>query len=277
MKSERFRAVANKKTTTEEVTKSEKVLESKTIDKEAIVAKVETYKETEYPIELVDKQGHMTTEYVRVFIGLRNNSCQGRALVLLSNDRLYSVLTLSTKRILYSEELSVSKINAMDSIVQTHSKLIELLNSKVKELSTMTKTRRLIGLCKYLIDRDSQLSFSDAKDLDYCFDFGKKRWLYYSAALESWILLPKGWQKLNKIERYEFSLSEYTYEGLEIGNRVGCIATNKCYQWTGEAWEEIASPKDELGDEYLVLQSALEPNSLSYKTLVYSVTGWFCI
>lgn len=246
---------------------------------EAETAIVKTYEVDEYPIDVVTEDSTITKESIRVLIGIRDQDLNGSYILILSNNKIYLTKSVKANRLLSSEELSVGKILAMDTIIKLHSEQIKLMSVKLNEHVARTeKSRRLIGSCDYFVLNDDQLKQIKAKDLQRCFHYERGRWLYYSEALESWVLFPKGWQKLTNVERYNYDLrleveaNKDNKDFYEVGETVGCLDTNKCYQWNGEVWEEIADPKDEFGDEYVVKYMAIRDYTSGI--LVYSATGW---
>ena len=235
---------------------------------------VETYNEGEYQIEVIAKDGTAEKVDVRVFIGIRNHENNGRAIIICSNNKIYSTLTLKANRVMYDEEINAGKIMAMNTMIKLHSEQIAAMASVQENLLRRLKgSRRLIGQCEYFVLDDHQLKSVHAKDLERCFHFGKKRWLYYSAALESWVLLPKGWQKLTNVERFGLDVAYTDTSILEVGETVGVLDSGKCYQWNGETWDEIAEPIDEPGDEYVV-KYMLTYEKSSTGALIYCATGW---
>ena len=207
---------------------------------------------------------------VRVLIGIANGLC----IFILSNNKLYIAKNDKTNAVTYSEELDVYDIMAMKQIIELHSTQIQALSKTLKELGEKNSLTRIINKCTYLVLDDNQLNSVDPKDMETAFHYGKKRWLYYSKALESWVLLPKGWQKLVNIERFGLDVVYTDTSILEIGETVGVLDNQRCYQWNGVAWDEIATPIDEVGDTYMVQYLLTYDKESSPGTLVYTATGW---
>lgn len=235
---------------------------------------IETYEPGEYPIEVAYSNGTSEKVDVRVFIGIRTNENDGRAIIICSNNKIYSTLTLKAKRVMFDEEIDAGKITAIDKLTYLFRQQIDELAAVQNNLLLKLKgARHLIGMCQYFVLDDHQLNALNPKDLERCFHYGKKRWLYYSKALESWVLLPKGWQKLTNVERFGLDVAYTDTSILEVGETVGVLDSGKCYQWNGESWDEIAQPIDEPGDEYVV-RYMLTYDKSSTGALIYSATGW---
>lgn len=277
MKSERFKAAPNTKVEATQMSIGDMNMESSPAKVDTAVIK--TYKEGEYPIEVLEKEGiqeegGLKSAWVRVLIGIRDEALEGVCILILSNNKIYVTNFLKTNRVTYDEELDVGKLMSLSTMVQLHSKQIGTLSGNLSWLLDAVKSpRRLIGKCTYVVMDDTQLGRLKPEDLEYCFHFGKKRWLYYSKALDSWVLLPKGWQKLTNVERFDLDIAYQDTSILEVGETVGCLKTEKCYQWNGENWDEIAIPVNEPGDEYLV-QQLFTKEKVSVGTLLYTMTGW---
>lgn len=267
MKSDRFKGAPTPEEIAENFDLSEESLPP--IENNALV---KTFLPTEYPIEVYTKSKKVEEAYVRVLIGVCEEDLKGTYILILSNNKIYVTDSITSKRVMYDEELSVGDIVALTTASKLHTTQIKTITEELNSLkSKVACSRKLIGACEYLVFNDIDLKYLHPKDFELCFHVGKNRWLYYSDAMASWVLLPKGWQKLTKVEREEPEIYS-TYEK-EVGEAVGYLDTKNVYQFDGKTWNKIAEPTDEIGDEYLVQYIHTNENT-SKGSLIYTTTGW---
>lgn len=236
------------------------------------------YGPTEFPVTIVQENGLEVVEHVRVYLGRDNGN------LLVTNDgRLYLVNGLPNK-VSYDREINTVKINQAVSLMNLFNKrlgdmtelksnkmtLVEAINELIERVNC---PRRLLGYVEFLIFTDDELEKFVPKDLDLCFNYQKKRFMYYSAALGKWTYLPEGWQKCTNVYRHEADMQFDDESVLEVGETIGCLDTNRVWRWNGEIWTELAPLRNEIGDEFIV-QYALLNGQLKSLTVVYTGRGW---
>ena len=236
------------------------------------------YGPTEFPVTIVQENGLEVVEHVRVYLGRDNGN------LLVTNDgRLYLVNGLPNK-VSYDREINPVQINQAVSLMNLFNKrlgdmtelkssrmtLVEAINELIERVNC---PRRLLGYVEFLIFTDDELEKFVPKDLDLCFNYQKKRFMYYSAALGKWTYLPEGWQKCTNVYRHEADMQFDDESVLEVGETIGCLDTGKVYRWNGEIWTELAPLRNEIGDEFIV-QYALLNGQLKSLTVVYTGRGW---
>lgn len=236
------------------------------------------YGPTEFPVTIVQENGLEVVEHVRVYLGRDNGN------LLVTNDgRLYLVNGLPNK-VSYDREINPVQINRAVSLMNLFNKrlgdmtelksnkmtLVEAINELIERVNC---PRRLLGYVEFLIFTDDELEKFVPKDLDLCFNYQKKRFMYYSAALGKWTYLPEGWQKCTNVYRHEADMQFDDESVLEVGETIGCLDTNRVWRWNGEIWTELAPLRDEIGDEFIV-QYALLNGQLKSLTVVYTGRGW---
>lgn len=236
------------------------------------------YGPTEFPVTIVQENGLEVVEHVRVYLGRDNGN------LLVTNDgRLYLVNGLPSK-VSYDRELNPVQINQAVSLMNLFNKrlgdmtelksnkmtLVEAINELIERVNC---PRRLLGYVEFLIFTDDELEKFVPKDLDLCFNYQKKRFMYYSAALGKWTYLPEGWQKCTNVYRHEADMQFDDESVLEVGETIGCLDTNRVWRWNGEIWTELAPLRNEIGDEFIV-QYALLNGQLKSLTVVYTGRGW---
>lgn len=236
------------------------------------------YGPTEFPVTIVQENGLEVVEHVRVYLGRDNGN------LLVTNDgRLYLVNGLPSK-VSYDREINPVQINQAVSLMNLFNKrlgdmtelksnkmtLVEAINELIERVNC---PRRLLGYVEFLIFTDDELEKFVPKDLDLCFNYQKKRFMYYSAALGKWTYLPEGWQKCTNVYRHEADMQFDDESVLEVGETIGCLDTNRVWRWNGEIWTELAPLRDEIGDEFIV-QYALLNGQLKSLTVVYTGRGW---
>ena len=236
------------------------------------------YGPTEFPVTIVQENGLEVVEHVRVYLGRDNGN------LLVTNDgRLYLVNGLPSK-VSYDREINPVQINQAVSLMNLFNKrlgdmtelksnkmtLVEAINELIERVNC---PRRLLGYVEFLIFTDDELEKFVPKDLDLCFNYQKKRFMYYSAALGKWTYLPEGWQKCTNVYRHEADMQFDDKSVLEVGETIGCLDTNRVWRWNGEIWTELAPLRNEIGDEFIV-QYALLNGQLKSLTVVYTGRGW---
>lgn len=236
------------------------------------------YGPTEFPVTIVQENGLKVVEHVRVYLGRDNGN------LLVTNDgRLYLVNGLPSK-VSYDREINPVQINQAVSLMNLFNKrlgdmtelksnkmtLVEAINELIERVNC---PRRLLGYVEFLIFTDDELEKFVPKDLDLCFNYQKKRFMYYSAALGKWTYLPEGWQKCTNVYRHEADMQFDDESVLEVGETIGCLDTNRVWRWNGEVWTELAPLRNEIGDEFIV-QYALLNGQLKSLTVVYTGRGW---
>lgn len=236
------------------------------------------YGPTEFPVTIVQENGLEVVEHVRVYLGRDNGN------LLVTNDgRLYLVNGLPSK-VSYDREINPVQINQAVSLMNLFNKrlgdmtelksnkmtLVEAINELIERVNC---PRRLLGYVEFLIFTDDELEKFVPKDLDLCFNYQKKRFMYYSAALGKWTYLPEGWQKCTNVYRHEADMQFDDEIVLEVGETIGCLDTNRVWRWNGEIWTELAPLRNEIGDEFIV-QYALLNGQLKSLTVVYTGRGW---
>lgn len=236
------------------------------------------YGPTEFPVTIVQENGLEVVEHVRVYLGRDNGN------LLVTNDgRLYFVNGLPNK-VSYDREINPVQINQAVSLMNLFNKrlgdmtelksnrmtLVEAINELIERVNC---PRRLLGYVEFLIFTDDELEKFVPKDLDLCFNYQKKRFMYYSAALGKWTYLPEGWQKCTNVYRHEADMQFDDESVLEVGETIGCLDTNRVWRWNGEIWTELAPLRNEIGDEFIV-QYALLNGQLKSLTVVYTGRGW---
>ena len=236
------------------------------------------YGPTEFPVTIVQENGLEVVEHVRVYLGRDNGN-----LIVTNDGRLYLVNGLPSK-VSYDREINTVKINQAVSLMNLFNKrlgdmtelksnkmtLVEAINELIERVNC---PRRLLGYVEFLIFTDDELEKFVPKDLDLCFNYQKKRFMYYSAALGKWTYLPEGWQKCTNVYRHEADMQFDDESVLEVGETIGCLDTNRVWRWNGEIWTELAPLRNEIGDEFIV-QYALLNGQLKSLTVVYTGRGW---
>lgn len=236
------------------------------------------YGPTEFPVTIVQENGLEVVEHVRVYLGRDNGN-----LIVTNDGRLYLVNGLPNK-VSYDREINSVQINQAVSLMNLFNKrlgdmtelksnkmtLVEAINELIERVNC---PRRLLGYVEFLIFTDDELEKFVPKDLDLCFNYQKKRFMYYSAALGKWTYLPEGWQKCTNVYRHEADMQFDDESVLEVGETIGCLDTNRVWRWNGEIWTELAPLCNEIGDEFIV-QYALLNGQLKSLTVVYTGRGW---
>ena len=236
------------------------------------------YGPTEFPVTIVQENGLEVVEHVRVYLGRDNGN-----LIVTNDGRLYFVNGLPNK-VSYDREINPVQINQAVSLMNLFNKrlgdmtelksnkmtLVEAINELIERVNC---PRRLLGYVEFLIFTDDELEKFVPKDLDLCFNYQKKRFMYYSAALGKWTYLPEGWQKCTNVYRHEADMQFDDESVLEVGETIGCLDTNRVWRWNGEIWTELAPLRNEIGDEFIV-QYALLNGQLKSLTVVYTGRGW---
>lgn len=236
------------------------------------------YGPTEFPVTIVQENGLEVVEHVRVYLGRDNGN-----LIVTNDGRLYLVNGLPSK-VSYDREINPVQINQAVSLMNLFNKrlgdmtelksnkmtLVEAINELIERVNC---PRRLLGYVEFLIFTDDELEKFVPKDLDLCFNYQKKRFMYYSAALGKWTYLPEGWQKCTNVYRHEADMQFDDESVLGVGETIGCLDTNRVWRWNGEIWTELAPLRNEIGDEFIV-QYALLNGQLKSLTVVYTGRGW---
>lgn len=236
------------------------------------------YGPTEFPVTIVQENGLEVVEHVRVYLGRDNGN-----LIVTNDGRFYLVNGLPSK-VSYDREINPVQINQAVSLMNLFNKrlgdmtelksnkmtLVEAINELIERVNC---PRRLLGYVEFLIFTDDELEKFVPKDLDLCFNYQKKRFMYYSAALGKWTYLPEGWQKCTNVYRHEADMQFDDESVLEVGETIGCLDTNRVWRWNGEIWTELAPLRNEIGDEFIV-QYALLNGAFKSLTVVYTGRGW---
>ena len=236
------------------------------------------YGPTEFPVTIVQENGLEVVEHIRVCLGRDNGN-----LIVTNDGRFYLVNGLPNK-VSYDREINPVQINQAVSLMNLFNKrlgdmtelksnkmtLVEAINELIERVNC---PRRLLGYVEFLIFTDDELEKFVPKDLDLCFNYQKKRFMYYSAALGKWTYLPEGWQKCTNVYRHEADMQFDDESVLEVGETIGCLDTNRVWRWNGEIWTELAPLRNEIGDEFIV-QYALLNGQLKSLTVVYTGRGW---
>ena len=236
------------------------------------------YGPTEFPVTIVQENGLEVVEHVRVYLGRDNGN------LLVTNDGRFYLVNGLPNKVSYDREINTVKINQAVSLMNLFNKrlgdmtelksnkmtLVEAINELIERVNC---PRRLLGYVEFLIFTDDELEKFVPKDLDLCFNYQKKRFMYYSAALGKWTYLPEGWQKCTNVYRHEADMQFDDESVLEVGETIGCLDTNRVWRWNGEIWTELAPLRNEIGDEFIV-QYALLNGQLKSLTVVYTGRGW---
>ena len=236
------------------------------------------YGPTEFPVTIVQENGLEVVEHVRVYLGRDNGN------LLVTNDGRFYLVNGLPNKVSYDREINTVKINQAVSLMNLFNKrlgdmtelksnkmtLVEAINELIERVNC---PRRLLGYVEFLIFTDDELEKFVPKDLDLCFNYQKKRFMYYSAALGKWTYLPEGWQKCTNVYRHEADMQFDDESVLEVGETIGCLDTNRVWRWNGEIWAELAPLRNEIGDEFIV-QYALLNGQLKSLTVVYTGRGW---
>ena len=236
------------------------------------------YGPTEFPVTIVQENGLEVVEHVRVYLGRDNGN------LLVTNDGRFYLVNGLPNKVSYDREINTVKINQAVSLMNLFNKrlgdmtelksnkmtLVEAINELIERVNC---PRRLLGYVEFLIFTDDELEKFVPKDLDLCFNYQKKRFMYYSVALGKWTYLPEGWQKCTNVYRHEADMQFDDESVLEVGETIGCLDTNRVWRWNGEIWTELAPLRNEIGDEFIV-QYALLNGQLKSLTVVYTGRGW---
>lgn len=237
------------------------------------------YGPTEYPVKIKEADGSESDRFIRLTITIGSNG----ALIAVNDGRLF-LIDYTANVITYDREINTVKINQAISLMNKFNAYIgdttELKSNKLTLVDTLNELiervncpRRLLGYVKFLIFTDEELKKFTPEDMDLCFDYQKKRFMYYSAALGKWTYLPEGWQKCTNVYRHEADMQFDDPSILEVGETLGCLDTGKVYRWNGEIWTELAELTDDIGDE-LIVQYAFVAGQLKSLTVVKTGTGW---
>lgn len=236
------------------------------------------YGPTEFPVTIVQENGLEVVEHVRVYLGRDNGN------LLVTNDGRFYLVNGLPNKVSYDREINTVKINQAVSLMNLFNKrlgdMTELKSNKITLVEAINELiervncpRRLLGYVEFLIFTDDELEKFVPKDLDLCFNYQKKRFMYYSAALGKWTYLPEGWQKCTNVYRHEADMQFDDESVLAVGETIGCLDTNRVWRWNGEIWTELAPLRNEIGDEFIV-QYALLNGQLKSLTVVYTGRGW---
>ena len=237
------------------------------------------YGPTEYPVKIKESDGIENERFIRLTITVGGKG----ALVAINDGRLF-LIDYNADVISYDREINTVKINQAISLMNKFNAYIgdttELKSNKLTLVDTLNELiervncpRRLLGYVKFLIFTDKELEKFAPEDMDLCFDYQKKRFMYYSGALSKWTYLPIGWQKCTNIYRHELDMQFDDLTILEVGETLGCLDTGKVYRWNGEIWTELADLTDDVGDEFIV-QYALVAGQFKSLTVVKTGAGW---
>lgn len=213
---------------------------------------VQTYANSEVAIKVSNGQ-NITNEYVRLRFGTNT----GKQIVLLDNNKFYMIEN-STQVIQPEHELSASLLfEALNDIARIKNIIGNLLilntNNKntiieaINEISSkLTSTRTLKGRLKFVSD-DKDPKY--VEDLDIRFNNNIQRFEYFSD-VDSWTVLPIGWQKLNNIVRSRDYLPSEPNEN----DTYGILNEDIILIYKSGEWTEVLAKDDEIGDEYIVQQ-----------------------
>ena len=237
------------------------------------------YGPTEYPVKIKEADGTESERFIRLTITVGGKS----ALVAVNDGRLF-LIEYNAEIISYDREINTVKINQAISLMNKFNAYIgdttKLKSNKLTLVDTLNELiervncpRRLLGYVKFLIFTDEELEKFVPEDMDLCFNYQKKRFMYYSGALSKWTYLPIGWQKCTNIYRHELDMQFDDTSVLEVGETLGCLDTGKVYRWNGEIWTELANLTDDIGDEFIV-QYALVAGQVKSLTVVKTGAGW---
>lgn len=237
------------------------------------------YGPTEYPVKIKETDGAESERFIRLTITVGG----GSSLVAVNDGRLF-LIDYTADIISYDREINTVKINQAISLMNKFNAYIgdttELKSNRLTLVDTLNELiervncpRRLLGYVKFLIFTDKELEKFAPEDMDLCFDYQKKRFMYYSGALSKWTYLPIGWQKCTNVYRHELDMQFDDPSILEVGETLGCLDTGKVYRWNGEIWTELADLTDDIGDEFIV-QYAFVAGQLKSLTVVKTGAGW---
>lgn len=211
---------------------------------------VQTYSHDEVQITLVGETGIETNLFIRIRIGTND----GKQILMLDNNKFYIVDSYATK-VRYTEEISPSTIFAnvlnIDMLYRLLGDMTQLATvnktsivNAVNELVNTSSVNRLLkGSIKYLVDKST---CAGEDDLDIRFNLERQRFEYWSNTGE-WVLLPRGFNKLDKIVRTRSELPEKA----NLNSTCGILDENTVLLYDG-AWIEVHLTEDYIGDEYLV-------------------------
>lgn len=222
------------------------------------------------------------------FALVRVGDFDGSSFVFASNRKLYlidswawpydihkaneiSFRTMSEyKRIVDNIQSKIGDFNKLDS------RQTNLVNAFNELLTRIDTPRHMVGWATWLImdfEDYEALSKMYHKDLEIVFSKVRNRWEYWSTMTESYIPLPRGWQKLNFIVRNQSSLNYENVPNIQHGDKIGVLEEEKVYEYDNQMLSETSAPKDEVGDEYVV-QKAYENHMFKTGSLIYTQRGW---
>lgn len=238
---------------------------------------IRTFEPDELQVSLVNEDGTTEIRDVRGMIASRDCDGNGTHIILLSNHRIYIVNSLYSKEVRWNQELGyeVKELKTfvgdkLSLLTKENTSLVAAINEVYKYAST---SRKLVGSIQYVVESENQLP-TRAEDMAYCFRLDTKRFYYYSEGLEDWIVLPKGWAKLNHIVRTRDNLPECS-----LNDMIGVLEESVVLR-VAELDETISfysdTIDDNVGDEYLC-DNIITKNKSGKGSLVLTERGWMII
>lgn len=233
---------------------------------------------TEHLLRIREKDGSISSEYVRDRLGL-----QGGCELLITDRRAFLVKNYSQQiPVSYDREINTVELHrtatlaeklqnliGYDKCIVEGDSIIEAINNLARAMSTQ---RKLIGSINYLFyDNDTALTIIP-KDKETAFNHSAQRFMYYSAALQEWVYLQKGWERLSRIERFEAEFDKAEND-LEVGWTIGFIDTGNIYEQTAEGLIQISPPVSQVGDEHIVQWIQFNERLYSGR-IIYLPNGW---
>lgn len=233
---------------------------------------------TEHLLTIREKDGSISSEYVRDRLGL-----QGGCELLITNTRVFLVKNYSRQiPVSYDREINTVELHrtatlaeklqnliGYDECIVEGKSIIDSINNLARAISTQ---RTLIGGINYLFYNDDTILTVTPKDKDIAFNHSAQRFMYYSAALQEWVYLQKGWERLSRIERFEAEFDK-TQNDLEVGWTIGFIDTGNTYEQTAEGLIQISPPVSQIGDEHIVQWIQFNDKLYSGR-ITYTRKGW---
>lgn len=233
---------------------------------------------TEHLLRIREKDGSISSEYVRDRLGL-----QGGCEILITDKRAFLVKNYNQQiPVSYDREINTVELHrtatlteklqnliGYDECIVEGKSIIEAINNLARAVST---PRTLIGGINYLFYDTGTISTIMPKDKEIAFNHSAQRFMYYSAALQEWVYLQKGWERLSRIERFEAEFDK-TQNDLEVGWTIGFIDTGNTYEQTADGLIQISPPVSQIGDEHIVQWIQFNDRLYSGR-ITYTRKGW---
>lgn len=238
---------------------------------------IATYAAGDCPIHFINEDGTIEQKDLRVMITCREYNGDGIYLLILSDHKIYITMSMYSKEVRWNQELGY-ELKELKAFVGDKANLVTKSDSLVSAINEIRQyalcSRRLVGTLKYVVENENQLpTFTD--DMALCFRLDTKRFYYYSEAFNDWIVLPKGWAKLQYIVR---NMEEVTELDAELYEKAGTLVDSIVYKLIDKennTWI-IDTINDVAGDEYMV-QEIMAKNKYSAGSLLLTEKGWITI